>query len=148
MNVIRIETGDEALWTRAVASLVSEDDRDRQLAPPADLTDALADFRCYLYVALIDSEPIGRLSAYRFPDVEAGGNIVYLYDIEVARERRRLGVGAALLAELVSRCREDGVRLIWAGTDLNNVAARRTFEATGAKLEGETYAEYMWNLEN
>jgi aminoglycoside 6'-N-acetyltransferase I len=147
VNVTRVETGDEALWARAVARLVSEDDRDRRLASPADLTDALADSRCYLYVALIDSEPTGLLSAYCFPDVQAGGNLAYLYDIEVAQEHRRLGVGAALVTELVSQCREDGVRRIWAGTDLNNIPARRTFEATGADLEGETYIEYVWDLE-
>ena len=144
----RVETGDEALWARAVASLISKDDHDRRLASPAELTDAAADSRCYLYVALIDSEPIGLLSAYRFPDVEAGGTIVYLYDIEVAHQHRRSGVGAALVTELASRCREDGVRRIWAGTDLNNVPARKTFEATGAELEGEIYAEYEWDLES
>lgn len=148
MNVIRVETGDEKLWATAVARLISEDDRDRQLVSPVDLTDAFADSRCYLFVALIDSEPIGLLSAYRFPDVEAGGSLVYLYDIQVAHEYRRSGVGAALVRELVSRCREDGVRRIWAGTDLNNIPARRMFEATGADLEGETYAEYEWNLES
>ena len=31
----------------------------------------------------------------------------------------------------------DGVQRIWAGTERDNLAARRTFEATEAELEGE-----------
>ena len=47
----------------------------------------------------------------------------------------------------MGRCRADGVRCIWAGTKIDNVPARRTFEATGAELEGEAYAEYEWELD-
>lgn len=61
---------------------------------------------------------------------------MYLYDVEVLAAHRRQGLGAALLASLVACCEKDGVKRIWAGTDLGNVAARRAFEATGAELEG------------
>lgn len=147
MNVQRAGSGDESLWARAVARLVSAPDRDGRLASIAELARVMADPRCYLYLGLQGAEPVGLLSAYRIPDAEAGGELVYLYDIEVEASRRRRGVGGALVAALLESCREDGVRRIWAGTALENSAARRTFESTGARLEGETYAEYEWELE-
>lgn len=148
MRVRRLGAGEEALWSRAVAALVAADDRDERLASAAELIRTLEDARCYLYVAFRDGDPVGLLTAYRFPDAEAGGELVYLYDIEVAAERRRDGIGKALLSALSDQCREDGVRRIWAGTERGNLAARRAFEATGAELEGESYVEYEWALED
>jgi ribosomal protein S18 acetylase RimI-like enzyme len=68
--------------------------------------------------------------------VEAGGSLVYLYDIEVAAAHRREGAGRALVQALVKICSADGVKRIWAGTEIENAAARRTFEATDAELDG------------
>lgn len=146
MNIHRVKSGSEALWRKAVHTLVAEEDRCGKLASISDLIHAFSDSRCYFFLASLDSNPVGLLSAYRFPDVEAGGYLVYLYDIEVDKAHRRQGTGAALVRALVEQCRADGVQRIWAGTSLDNVAARRTFETTGAALEGETYAEYEWEI--
>jgi ribosomal protein S18 acetylase RimI-like enzyme len=113
----------------------------------AETARALADSRCYLLVATQGSNPVGLLCAYRFPDLTSGGEIVYLYDIEVAAERRRRGFGVELIRSLVKCCAAENVKLIWAGTDTGNAAARRAFEVTGAELEGGSYAEYEWDLE-
>ena len=145
--VRRASPADAELWRAAARSILSAEDRDGRLATPADVAGALADERCYLFLASEGETPIGLLSAYRFPDAAAGGQLVYLYDIEVLAEHRRQGVGAGLVEALVAACREDGVRLVWAGTDVANVSARRTFERTGAALEGESYVEYEWELD-
>jgi ribosomal protein S18 acetylase RimI-like enzyme len=147
MRIFRLKSGDERLWSEAVAAVILEEDRDGQLASERELSRTLADLRCYLFIAMENSEPVGLLSAYRFPNVVAGGEIVYLYDIEVRVEHRRKGIGSALVRSLVACCESEQVRLIWAGTDVSNVAARRTFEVTGAELAGKSYAEYEWDLE-
>jgi GNAT superfamily N-acetyltransferase len=148
MRVRRLKSGDERLWSDAVVAVISEEDRDGKLASERELSRGLADLRCYFFVAMENSDPIGLLSAYRFPNVVAGGELVYLYDIEVRVEHRCKGAGSALVRSLVACCESEGVRLIWAGTDISNMAARRTFEVTGAELIGESYAEYEWDLED
>lgn len=147
MRIHRLTSGEEDLWSKAVAVIVAEENREGPLASQREVAQALADLRCYLFVAEEDADPVGLLSAYRFPDVVTGGELVYLYDIEVRVDHRRKGVGATLIRSLAECCQRDRVRRIWAGTDVTNMAARRTFEATGAELEGESYAEYEWELQ-
>ena len=121
--------------------------RDGLLASVSDVTRALGDPSCYLLVATQGSVAVGLLCAYRFPDAIAGGDIVYLYDIEVVANERCQGFGTALIRSLVKYCEAESVKLIWAGTDTSNAAARRIFEITGAELEGVSYAEYEWDLD-
>lgn len=147
MRVRRLTSGEESLWSKAVAVLVAEENREGSLASQREIVQALGDSRCYLVVAEEEANPVGLLSAYRFPDVVTGGELVYLYDIEVCVDRRRKGVGTTLIRSLIECCQKDRVRRIWAGTDVTNMAARRTFEATGAELEGESYAEFEWKLQ-
>jgi ribosomal protein S18 acetylase RimI-like enzyme len=71
---------------------------------------------------------------------------VYLYDLVVRPEHRRRGIGAGLIAELQRCCRSDNVSRIWAGTSLENRAAQRTFEASGAQRVSDTYAEYVYDF--
>ncbi|GAB5452932.1 MAG: hypothetical protein Hals2KO_32600 [Halioglobus sp.] len=92
--------------------------------------------------------PLGLLSGYRLPDVECGGSLVYLYDIEVSADHRRKGIGKSLIQHLVTLCDQDEIDVIWAGTEASNSAARQTFESTGARLEGDSYVEYEWQLED
>lgn len=145
MQIRRLGEGDGPLL-EAVAR--------RLLAPPGAaaspsrrlVDEALADPRCYFLVCLHDDAPVGYLGAYRFPAVEHDGYIVYLYDLVVHPERRRQGIGTRLVAALLERCRGDRVTRVWVGTALDNRAARRTFEATGARRVSETYVEYVYDL--
>jgi ribosomal protein S18 acetylase RimI-like enzyme len=147
MSVHRLTAGEDHLWRIAVEAVLAEESRDGRLVSVAEIARALADSRCYLLVATQGSNPVGLLCAYRFPDVTCGGETVYLYDLEVVAEQRRRGFGGELIRSLVKCCEAENVKLIWAGTDTGNAAARRTFEGTGAELEGGSYAEYEWDLE-
>ena len=147
IQVRRLHSGEEQAWQDAVAVLVPCEDREGYLASIEEIAEGLADDRCYLLLASRDGDTCGLLSAFRFPDVEAGGKRVYLYDIEVDAGQRRLGAGSALVKALADACVADGVEVIWAGTERNNLAARATFEATGAVLDGDRYVEYEWDLE-
>jgi len=145
-NVRRITPGHGESWQRAVETIIASSERGDELISVSDAEAALNDERCYMIVAETDSRPVGLLSAYRFPNLEAGGQIVYLYDIEVDASERRKGIGRRMLQTLLACCDRDDVDTIWAGTDVRNEPARVLFERTGASLEGSTYAEYEWDL--
>ncbi len=146
MKIKRVSSKDASRWQEAVSSLVPRAYRGNRLASRDEIGLAANDSRCYIYIALAGDAPAGLLSAYRFPDVEAGGQIVYLYNIEIDPDHRRRGVGTRLINELKKDCLSDGVRLIWAGTERKNVAARKTFETTGGVPAGDSYVEYEWDL--
>ena len=98
----------------------------------------------YLYLAKVEGRPVGFLIAHRFPRVDRDRDMVYLYEIDVATEHRRRGIGTRMIELLKEDCRGDGVLKIWVGAESDNVAARELYEKTGARLEGQTYAEYTY----
>ena len=140
-DITRARSVDAAQWHAAVAALLADNPR-----PGADVDAALDDDACYALLALAPQGPVGLLGAYRLPGLSARGPLVYLYDIAVAPAHRDRGVGRALVGHLLDLCRRDGVRLVWAGTAVDNAAARALFERCGARRVGEDYAEYEWRL--
>lgn len=110
------------------------------------LTNLLSNETCYVIAAIEQDTIVGFVLAYRFPSFYAAGNTAYLYDIEVAPERRRSGIGRHLIARLLMQLRQDSVTEIWLGTSVENIAAQRLFEGTGAQKESETFYEYFYFL--
>lgn len=134
--------GDGPLLSRAAATLLSAEAG----ATAEQLEQALAWKHCWFIVALEDSEPVGYLSAFAFPDVINDGLLAYLYDIVVHSDSQQRGIGRRMLEKMKSLCSRDGVRLIWAGTTRDNAAARAFFEKTGAERVGESYCEYEYRI--
>ncbi len=146
METRRLQGSDYALLASAVQSLIPEEERDGGIASDSHLMRALEDTACYFIVCVIDSIPAGYLNAFRFPAIDSDSFQVYLYDIIVAEEHRRKGIGSRMIEELKTHCKEDGVDHIWVGTSLENEAAQKTFEATGARKVSETYIEYIYSI--
>lgn len=146
MKIRRLGGDDYALLASAVRSLIPEEERDGGAAGGAHLRLALENTACYFIVCMIDSSPAGYLSAYRFPAVDGDCFLVYLYDIIVAEGHRGKGIASRMLEELKRLCESDGVEHIWAGTSLENEAARKAFERAGGRKVGETYVEYVFPL--
>ena len=98
----------------------------------------------YLYVATVSSQPVAFLLAYRFPRVDRDQDMLYLCEIAVLPEHRRRGIGSALIQALKQECQGGSVMEVWVGTEADNAAARALYEATGARCQGETYAEHAY----
>ncbi|WP_289501006.1 GNAT family N-acetyltransferase [Gloeocapsopsis sp. IPPAS B-1203] len=147
MEMRRLQENDCQLLASAIWLLIPESDRGGNIASHAYLKQALADKNCYFILCVVDSTPIGYLSAFRFPAVESTSFQVYLYDIVVDEKFRRKGIGTRMIEELKRCCIEDQISRIWVGTSLDNEAAKRTFEITGARKVGETYVEYIYYLD-
>jgi ribosomal protein S18 acetylase RimI-like enzyme len=73
------------------------------------------------------------------------GTEMFLYELGVAERARGRGVGRALCAALADVARERGCYGMWTATEVDNVAAQRTYARAGARiLEAHTMVE--WRL--
>lgn len=147
METRRLHENDLELLASAIWLLIPEEDRSDNITSDAYLKQALTDENCYFILSVIDSTPIGYLSAFRFPALETTSFQVYLYDIVVDKNFRRKGIGTQMIKDLKRCCIEDQVSRIWVGISLDNEAAKRSFEVTGARKVRETYIEYIYHLD-
>ena len=146
MQIRRLDRSDGQLLKDAVSALLSHGHPADTSAEEDHLVRALADPTCYFLLGVDGEQMLGYLSAFQFPNVQRNDFLVYLYDIVVHPEHRRCGIGRRLVEALKQCCKVDNVATIWVGTSLQNRAARRMFEATGAERISETYAEYVYAI--
>jgi ribosomal protein S18 acetylase RimI-like enzyme len=67
---------------------------------------------------------------------EARARVAYIQTIEVAPEKRRLGVGAELMRRVEQSAQSAGAAAIWLHVDAENASAIRLYEAHGYKRKG------------
>ena len=97
----------------------------------------------HLLVAYVDDHPVGFVSGIELGHPDKPTEMM-LYELSVAEDFRRRGIGSALVEALAVRARELGCAAIWAPTDSGNEAATATYRATGATLKGAAIA--TWEL--
>lgn len=91
-------------------------------------------------VAELDGEIVGRLSVARDPH-PASAHVADL-GVMVARDRRRRGVGRALMEAAESWARESGVRKLELHVFPHNTAAIALYEGLGYRREGIRQEHY------
>jgi GNAT superfamily N-acetyltransferase len=91
----------------------------------------------FVWLAYLDDHPAACVSASLGIDTESGGLIATLRDLYVLPQRRRLGIGSALLVTLGARLEQLGVtRVEIAGVD---PALEPFFRARGYRANGATF---------
>lgn len=76
--------------------------------------------RAFCDIAELDGEAVGFALWFYSASTFEGRHGIYLEDLYVSAERRGVGAGKALLANLARRCRDEGLaRLEWAVLDWN-----------------------------
>jgi ribosomal protein S18 acetylase RimI-like enzyme len=73
------------------------------------------------------------------------GTEMFLYELSVADDARRRGVGTALVRALATLSRERGCYGMWVGVDTDNEAALATYRRAGAKSE-ERFVLLDWDF--
>ena len=94
----------------------------------------------HVIVALENGQLIGGLTAYEMQMFKRETTEMFLYEIEVAEEHRRKGIGKALIEYLKEICLEKGIIEMFVGTEKDNIAARKLYVSTG----GETDEDSVW----
>ena len=129
----RLEPGDEAV----VAELATQ-------GAPVRAAQLLADPRTLFVVAFDHERPVGFVLAYELLRRHGDPSKLFVYEVDVAEEYRRRGIGTALMRELARLARERGVRHGWVLTNRSNEAAMALYESVGGVRPHE---ETMWEFE-
>lgn len=133
IEIRRLGPGDEDV-VRALA----EDD-----AP--DATRLLADDRTFYVAALDDALPVGFVFAHELLRRHGDSTMLLVYDVEVAEEYRRRGVGTRLMRELEAIARERAISTGFVLTNAANDAAMAFYESLGGTRPNDD--DVMWDFD-
>jgi ribosomal protein S18 acetylase RimI-like enzyme len=138
MRIERIRPGDEA---RVLAAAYLFD-----RPPDPEATRAyLVDDREYLLLAYLDGgTPAGFVRGTALRRLDGPEPQMFLYEIDVAPEHQRQGIGAALIRALAQICRDEGFGEMFVFTNRSNAAAMRLYASTGAHTEANDEQMFVW----
>ena len=106
----------------------------------------VADPRHVMILAVDGDTVVGMLSAveYLHPDKAPQ---MWINEVGVTPLRRRLGIGRALMGRLLDVAKARGCVGAWLGTESDNVAAQRCYEAVPNGKPPEAFLLYEWSLD-
>lgn len=92
----------------------------------------------YLLVGEAGGRIVGFLTAYRLERADREACQMFVYEVGVAEEWRRRGVGTALLREIVALARAEGMFEAFVLTSRGNAPARGLYARTGGTVEDDS----------
>jgi aminoglycoside 3-N-acetyltransferase I len=99
----------------------------------------------HVLVALQNDKLIGGLTAFELPMYKEEVNEMFLYEIAVEQEYRKMGVAKALIENLKNICRDKGIKGMYVGTSTDNIPAMRLYKATGGEAD-EKIAWFVYEI--
>ncbi len=153
IEIRRLGRDDGELALETISKLKAADWEDQGGKPKSLTANYLARFLRYddhfLIVAIENAEPVGYLLAYELSRVDRDQNMMLFYEIGVADNERRQGVGAALIDEIKSICRERDIMKMWVQTNESNEVAMRLYQSAGGeRVEEDDLVQFGWTPEN
>ena len=97
----------------------------------------------HLLIAYVDDVGVGFVSGIEIGHPDKPTEMM-LYELAVAENYQRRGIGAELVEALASHARHLGCSAMWAPTSPDNEAAVATYSKTGAAIEDAAIA--TWDL--
>jgi ribosomal protein S18 acetylase RimI-like enzyme len=97
-----------------------------------------------LFVAYEDGDAVGMVSGVEMTHPDKGTEM-FLYELGVSEEHQGRGIGTALVSALRVAAEERGCYGMWVLTEVDNAAARATYEAAGAGMP-ETEVMLSWDF--
>jgi ribosomal protein S18 acetylase RimI-like enzyme len=146
MVIRRLHEGDENAAVRVVEDLKFRGDGVVDVSvDPTYMRTFLADDRHYFIVAYVGDEPVGYVFAYRLARFDGRRPQVLLYEIGVAEQYRRKGIGRALIEDLKATAKADGCGKMTVPTSRSNEAAVALYRSAGGEEGGADATGFWWN---
>jgi ribosomal protein S18 acetylase RimI-like enzyme len=90
-----------------------------------------------LVVAEADDTPVGFLLAYRLERLDHQAGQLFVYEIDVAPDYQRRGIGTRLMEYVRALVRDEHLMEAFVLTSRDNDAALALYRATGGRIEDE-----------
>ena len=149
VEIQRLHIGDEQLAIRAIRELTPKDERDGRERSMPTMQRFLGQATNFLILALSSDVPLGFLTAYSMPKASCDARMVYLFEINIAPDYWRQGIGKQLVNRLKAECANGdngNIEEIWVGTENDNVAAKRLYESTGGICSYPDSCEFVYKI--
>jgi ribosomal protein S18 acetylase RimI-like enzyme len=98
----------------------------------------LANVGHYVFAAEIDGEVVGFVLAYRLERIDGDAPQLFVYEVDVAPEQRRHGVGTLLMQAVRDAVGRESMKEAFVVTERDNAAALAVYRGTGARAESES----------
>lgn len=96
----------------------------------------------FVYAAIADDIVIGGLTAHLLPQYPSRSFSVYIYDLAVAENFRRMGAATMLLNTLKTDCVEQGFNEVYVQTCSDDINALSFYRSTGAEENAVRHFTY------
>lgn len=138
-GVWRLGPTDVALAQRTFVMMAAAFDEPRDDLPEDHVAALLANPVFWAFAALADDDVVGGLTAHALPMTSSRSSEMFIYDLAVRAERRRQGVGRALVAELRQQASEAGIDTVFVPADDEDEEAIEFYRAVGGTPSPVTF---------
>lgn len=145
-TIKKLEPGDTELF-KQLSWFYQVDDEVAEPVLPSDeyLRKLLLKDDFHVLVAVVNGQLIGGVTGFELPMYKQEINEMFLYEIAVEPEYRKMGVARALIEELKNTCREKGIKEMYVGTETDNIPAMKLYKATGGVAD-EKIAWFVYKV--
>jgi aminoglycoside 3-N-acetyltransferase I len=118
---------------------------DFQMPDENHLQNLLSTDTFHVFVALVDKQVVGGLTAYTLEQYYSERPLVYIYDLAVQTHYQRQGIGKMLMTEVNQYCKEAGMEEIFVQADEVDGHAIEFYRSTGGIAEKVIHFYYPLN---
>jgi aminoglycoside 3-N-acetyltransferase I len=139
IQIKKLDSGEVALAKELIVMFgFSEGSRHQIFASDKYVREMLEREDFHVIVAVENEKLAGGLTAYEMKMFKRETTEMFLYEIEVAEEFQRRGIGKALIEKLKEICAEKGIVEMFVGTEKDNFAARKLYSSTGGIVDEDS----------
>lgn len=99
----------------------------------------------YLIAYLENKKVIGFVLAYKLQRYDEKNDMIYIHEVGVLEEYRRLGIGKKLMEYVKDICKEENLSKIFLITNKSNIPAVSLYESSGGKATEDDNVVYWYD---
>lgn len=139
MNVSRLKAGDRSEARELFKTMAAVFEEEHEALSDAYVDRLLANEGFWALAAFEENKIVGGMTAHILPMTKAEISELFIYDVAVAKEHQRKGVGKALLTELRRLAALSGIKVCFVPADSEDIHALDFYRKAGGIPSAVTY---------